>query len=452
MELTPDSILDDYNKKKIDKHIAAEQLIALIENSNFLSVRLDCIDALGTLGIKNKKVFTLLENLLISDSNESIRNVAAIGLKINYLDKAFSPMKWALLHDNSPYALNTIIESLVYIIRSLQTNPNPSTREELLEEIEKIDEKDIRIAFEIQRATKPINDFTNENLADILINYFILLYLKKTFWRLKYVIEGTNIVELDFIFKSLTSVPIPIKYLTSLKTLILRYNQILKLPEWIGDLTNLESLNLNVNNLTELPESIGNLSSLKELSFWKNELIRLPESIGSLSSLITLNLRLNRLISLPSRIGELKNLKELNLHDNKLITLPDSIGLLSSLEKLNLSWNQLISVPISIGNLTSLKFLDLGKNELSQIPDSISYLNNLEILNLSENKISEIPASLGQLSSLQTLNLSRNRLTELPETLGKLCSLKDLYIGENINIKIPKTLQILIEKGLKIYT
>ena len=451
MELTPQKILENIRNKDIDKIVAVEQLISLIENSNFVKVRLDSIETLGQIDIKNKIIFDLLENLLVSDSNESIRNAAANLLKDHYIDKAFSPMKWALNHDESPYALNTIFDALITIIKNLEKSSDKTSRIVLIQEINKIDEKEIKIGYEILKEKRNIKDIANDELADILINYFTLLYLKKTFWRLKYVIENTKIVELDFIFKGLTSLPEAIKYLSSLKLLILRYNQIIKLPDWIGSLNDLKCLNLNVNNLTKLPKSIGGLNSLKELLLWKNELASLPDSIGSLPSLEILNLRLNRLEALPSSIGTLTSLKELNLHDNKLSYVPGSIGLLSSLENLNISWNELTAIPESIGSLKSLKTLDLGRNELSIIPDSLSSLTSLEFLNLSENKIRILPNSIGSISTLQVLNLSRNNLSEVPESLATLKNLKELNLAENNNIKIPKALKLLKENGLKIF-
>jgi len=451
MELTPQKILENIKNKDTDKLVAVDQLISLIENSNYVKVRLDSIETIGQIGVKNKKIFDLIENLLISDSNESIRYASANLLKDHYIDRAYSPMKWALHHDESPYALNTIFDALITIIKNLEKNSVKTSRLDLIEEVNKIDEKEIKIGYEILKEKKNIDDITNKELADILINHFTLSFLKKTFWRLKHVIENSKIVELDFIFKGLTSLPEAIKYLSSLKILILRYNQLIKLPDWIGSLNDLKCLNLNVNNLTKLPESIGELNSLEELLLWKNELTSLPETIGSLSSLEVLNLRLNRLEALPSSIGNIISLKELNLHDNKLSYVPRSIGSLSSLENLNISWNELTAIPESIGSLKSLKTLDLGRNEISIIPDSLSALTNLETLNLSENNIRLLPNSIGSISSLQILNLSRNKLSDVPESLGVLTNLKELYLAENNIVKIPKSLKLLKESGLKIF-
>ncbi|MFW9877723.1 MAG: leucine-rich repeat domain-containing protein [Candidatus Thorarchaeota archaeon] len=451
MELTPDKIYKDFLKNNLDKPSATKLLLSLIENSENDKFRADCIKELDHIGVRDRLTFKFLENLLISDSNEIIRNCAAVALRNNFFDRILEPMKWALIHEESPSCLNTIYSTLIKIIHDLAFNPNPLAKLTLLTEIKKIRRKEFKLGFEIFCETKEINDFTKNDLCEILVNYFTIIFLEKSFWRLKFRIENCKIVELDFIFKGLTSLPIAIKNLTHLKKLILRYNQLTKLPDWLGSLLSLEELNINVNNLNEITSSIGMLSSLRELLLWKNELTYLPHTIGKLSSLELLNVRLNQLKVLPDSIANLSLLKELNLHDNQLIYLPESLQGLISLEKLNLSWNHIELIPDSLGYLPSLKFLYLERNELIYLPESIGYLLSLEFLNLSDNKLKRIPDIIGNLSSLHYLNLSRNDLDSIPESIGSLNSLRELYIGENNIRVIPKNLKRLEHSGLKIY-
>jgi len=451
MELTPDKIYKDYLKNNLDKPSATKLLFSLIENSEKEKVRADCIKELGRIEAKDDQTFKFLENLLISDSSEIIRNSAAVALRNNYLDNILEPMKWALIHEESPSCLNTIYLTLIKIIHNLAFNPNPLTKSTLLTEVKKIRRKEFRLGFEILCESKEIDTFTKNDLSEILINYFTIIFLEKSFWRLKFRIENCIIVELDFIFKGLTNLPKAIKYISHLRTLILRYNQLTRLPDWLGSLSSLEELNINVNNLNELPSSIGMLTSLKELSLWKNELTYLPNTIGKLSSLETLNLRLNQLKVLPETLENLSSLKELNLHDNQLTQFPESLRALISLEKLNLSWNNIELLPDSLGFLPSLKVLDLERNDLVYLPESIGCLSSLEYLNLSDNKLRKIPESIGNLVSLQYLNLSRNELDSIPESIISLNSLKELYLGENIISAIPESLKSLENGELKIY-
>ena len=54
-----------------------EDLITIIENSNSTEERLESIRNLSNALGKNDKFFQILENLLISDSDEEIRCLAA---------------------------------------------------------------------------------------------------------------------------------------------------------------------------------------------------------------------------------------------------------------------------------------------------------------------------------------------------------------------------------------
>ena len=451
MELTPDKIYKDFLENNLDKPSATKLLISLIENSENERVRADCIKEMERIGAKDSQTFKFLENLLISDSNEIIRNSAAVCLRNNFLDKIFQPMKWALMHEESLSCLNTIYLTLIKILHNFVINADPLAKSILLTEVKRIRRKEFKLGFEILCETKDINAFTKKELSDILINYFTMIFLEKSYWRLKLRVENCAIVELDFIFKGITKLPEAIKFLTQLRKLILRYNQLTQLPDWLGSLSSLEELNINVNNLNRLPMTIGMLTSLKELSLWKNELNYLPNTIGKLSSLESLNLRLNQLKVLPEKIENLTSLIELNLHDNQLTRLPESLSGFISLEKLNLSWNNIELLPDSIGFLPSLKILDLERNELESLPDSIGNLSSLEFLNLSDNKLKKIPESIVNLNSLQYLNLSRNQLDSIPESLISLKSLKELYLGEN-NISVKdKSFKSLENSNLKIY-
>ena len=452
MEPTPQKIFENFLNKTIDKSTLIQNLISIIENSDNLNIRIESLEILKNVNVKDEYTFRFLENLLISDKFEVIRKIAAELIKQKFIEKAIEPMKFGLFHEDSPENLQIVYDILIEIVRNLGKGNNYIAKSILYNEITKIDQKEFNLGLENNREFEVFEKFKEADLIDILVNYYTLIFLKKNFWRVKFKINNCKIIELDFIFKGLTSIPNAIKNLSSIKSLIFRYNQILNLPDWIGSLSSLESLNLNVNNITKLPDSIGSLNSLKELLLWKNDLKSLPDSIGSLRSLEFLNLRLNQLEDLPETIMNLNSLKELNLHDNRLIELPQSIGLLRSLEKLNLSWNELKRIPDSIGKLASLKILDLGRNELETIPNSIGSLSSLEDLNLSENYLKTIPNSIGNLKSLQKLDLSRNELNYLPENIENLSDLKELYVGDNrLNSQYPKAIKKLENRGIKIY-
>ncbi|TFG26524.1 MAG: hypothetical protein EU532_09590 [Promethearchaeota archaeon] len=451
MELTPDKIYEEYKKNNIDKVSASELLFSLIDNSDKDTIRVESIKELANIRATDNKTFKQLEHLLISDLSETVRSTAAIILKNLFLEKSLEPMKWALKHEISPSCLKIIYATLCQIIENITKKEGSLSKIILLTEVKKIENKEFKIGFEIESEKRGVENITLHELAEILINYFTLLFLEKTYWRIKVKIEHCKIIELDFIFKGLTKLPDALENLTHLKKIVFRYNQLFNLPDWIGSLIFLEELNLNVNNLKKLPNTIGSLSSLKNLSLWKNEIDFIPDSIGSLKCLEYLNLRINDLKELPDTIGNLSQLKELNLHDNKLEKLPITIGHLSSLEKLNLSWNSLENIPESIGSLRLLQILDLERNELKSIPPSIGFLNSLEILNISDNKLENLPDTLGSLASLQILNISRNHIKNLPKSLINLSNLKEIYVGDNKLINSSNLIEKLEHNGVQIY-
>lgn len=456
MEVSPKDLYKNYIDDVIDMESLIKQLSSLIENSRNTNIRIQSIQTFRRLDLNShfflvkyrNILFHLLENLLISDSSELIRNEAAIVLNKLFKRRSLTPMKWALLHDESPLCLNTIHQSLMEIIEEINKINEQESYSILKSEVYAIQDKEFRIPiqnYKKEQLIKPI-------LLKILINYFTLLFLKKAYWRIKYQLRNTKVVELDFSFKVLNKLPNALRFLQSLEKLTLKYNQIMKLPEWIGELSSLIYLNLNINNITKLPNSISLLDNLEELSLWKNELEELPENFGNLTRLKKLNLRLNQLATVPEFIGNLTSLKHLDMHDNRLSSLPKSIKYLQSLEILNLSWNSLRALPEEIYDLSSLKVLDLERNELQMVSKSINRLKSLEILNLSENKLSSLPSTIGKLNSLKVLNLSRNNLANLPSSVFSLPVLEELYLVDNKLEEFPVDIHELEKQDLKIIT
>ncbi len=404
MKLTPKKILEGFNRKELNKLSAIDQIFSLIENTDNLKARLEGVEILGKIGSSDNKVFDFLENLLISDSHEDVRNAAATILRESYSEKAFKPLKWALKHENSPSFLKTIVESLIDIIKEVINYQE--SREFLIEEINKVNNKEIKINFENLISKNDVESLTNDKLAEILIDGIILTHLEKLYGPVRFKLDDCKIVELNF----------------------------------------------NTSNITQIPHTIGYFNSLKKLSFWINRLEFLPKSIGNLTSLEHLNLRVNYLKKLPESIGNLATLKELDLFANGLNSIPQSITSLTSLEKLDLSKNELKSIPDSIGMLSSLKYLNLSRNQLSELPISMGSLSSLEYLNLFQNNLKTIPESMGSLSSLRVLILTRNELEHFPTSLNSLYLLKELHIGENKFDfdDLPITLKKLKNNGLEI--
>ena len=93
MALNPKKIYEDFGKNLISKESAVDSLIYLIENADSDVTRLKSIKILQKIGSKSDKTFSILENLLISDSNEEIRLLAANNLDILFQERALSHQK-----------------------------------------------------------------------------------------------------------------------------------------------------------------------------------------------------------------------------------------------------------------------------------------------------------------------------------------------------------------------
>ena len=112
MTLTPEIIQERTVKGDISRNVALELLTTLIDNSEDDSLRLQSLLTLQKLKLKNKHIYHLLENLLISDENEEIRSFAGEILILSFSEVELKPILWALEYESSYSCLSSLIESL----------------------------------------------------------------------------------------------------------------------------------------------------------------------------------------------------------------------------------------------------------------------------------------------------------------------------------------------------
>ncbi|KKN47870.1 hypothetical protein LCGC14_0658480 [marine sediment metagenome] len=220
-------------------------------------------------------------------------------------------------------------------------------------------------------------------------------------------IKEGRVIKIRLQAQELRKVPESVRKLTSLEHLILSYNLLEELPEWIGELKTLKIIEVSDNCLKTLPDSIGDLKSLEKLIACSNKIELLPESFGGLESL-----------------------KVIELYENRLNSLPDSLGNLFNLEKLDLHKNLINLLPQSIGNLKNLKVLDLSENSIQDLPDSIEKLGNLTKFSIANNKLKTLPPSIYSIKSLEILSISANPLQYFPDFIYQLPKLKEIFVRE----------------------
>ena len=426
MEITPEQIYKDYSDKNLAKDSAVAQLISLIDNSDAANIRIKSIEILEKIGSRNNKVFTHLENLLLSDSNENVRNIAARAIKNLFIDKALEPMKWAYQHETS-------INCMITIITTLGEIENHKSQSFLINIIKKIDNHQFKKSYNLLFQTNNIRSYSTKLLAEIVNNYIIIKYFEEKFSNLNYIINNGYVIELD---------------LSCISSNIFGLYVLKSLPEFISVLKHLKKLDLKINRISTLPPSMGDIHSLKYLDLSNNVIKRLPQSIGYLNFLEFLYLRYNNLTSIPNSMGLLKNLRILDLRHNKLTSLPDTIGNLALLEILDLHGNQINELPKTLKNLSSLIKIELGLNKLRRLPDWMQNLHSLRKIGFGGNKLLyTLPEWFCSLSSLKELELYDNSLKELPESIGSLISLEILTLRNNQLTKLPKSFENL--KSLK---
>ena len=295
MDLPPKKIYEDFQKNDLDKSTAFELLISLIEHSDDDLIRVESIENLEKIGLETNKLFKLFENLMISDSSEIIRTSAAKVICNNFLDKALSPVKWALLHDSSYECMITIINTLVKM-------NDQESKDILIGEIKQIQKmkyiiedskitnklfkRDIKKLFK----SKPIETISQEELAEIIINFKTIAALKKKFYSVYYELEDAKVVKLDLS---------DIEY---------------EVRGWKAEFKN------NIQAISDIT-GISNLKNLRDL-YLSNNQIKDIEGLITLTKLTYLDLANNQ-INDKKNLDYLKKisnqgLKYLNISSNKI--------------------------------------------------------------------------------------------------------------------------------------
>ena len=440
MALNPKKIYNEFRKKVIDKESAIDSLIYLIENADSTETRLESIKTLLKIDSKNDKTFSILENLLISDSNEEIRILAANNLDVIFQEKALAPLQWALEHEKS-----MSWQFILDIISIVSKFNNQKGKSIFVEKIKKFDNDNFSESLIFLFESGEIHNSCIDDLANIIANYAIIKFFEEILKVVNYEVVDGLVSEIDLSFTSnnksgwkvLKDLSTFISILKSLRKLELRGNRIGKFPNAIMSLSSLNYLDLSHNVLKILPDKINTLKSIEYLDLGYNLLTELPLSLGELTNLKCLDLQHNRLPLLPETIGKLSSLEVLNLHGNQFNTFPASIESLSSLQTLNLGLNIFNSVPDWIHKLKSLKKLGIGGNKSLSSLEWIEFLPAIEELNLYDNNIKELPDSIGLLKSLEVLELPNNQILKLPEAFKNLASLKKLDISWNSLTSLP---------------
>lgn len=298
MVLTPEEIFEELKKNRINKFTAYDLLISLVENSKSENIRVESIKSLEKIGLYNNKIFIILENLLISDSNKKIRKAAAEFLKNKFLEKALKPFKWAIKHEDDYECLMTIIQTLKKINNDeskliLFNEIKRIIKTKYINKEKKIENKKFKKIIKKLIKSKKYEIFTHNELSEILINYITIANLTTQYPNVYYKLNPQNglINELDlsdYLEYEVKGTPFGWK------------NNIKSISEIVGlnHLHHLKKIDLSNNQIEDVKELV-NFEYLTHLILTNNKISELEnlEYIKALRNLEYLDLRYNDIVN-----------------------------------------------------------------------------------------------------------------------------------------------------------
>ena len=198
----------------------------------------------------------------------------------------------------------------------------------------------------------------------------------------------------------------------TLKVLVLRLNNLSKLPENIGSLSALQTIDI-YNPITEVPASLMNLKQLENLKFEGVEFTDFPEQVFALPKLKSLIISQfdtkNKIKVLPDNFDRLPLLEELSLRNAALSEVPASVGRLPKLENVYFNANNLTKLPQALAENPRLTYVNINDNPLDfkQFIKSIEkiqwkgvlYINNR---NFTTQQYEEVEKRLPRISVFYT--------------------------------------------------
>ena len=276
-------------------------------------------------------------------------------------------------------------------------------------------------------------------------------------------------LSLEFSGNQLTTIPrYAFKNLSSINarsiTLNLNSNKIARIDihAFTGIETVIATLNLAANHLTSLPVALQNLTSLRTLYIDINPLVTLDSAILSSAgdTIQKFSISLNHFAVFPNEIGNLIDLEELTLvsipfpflparafdsfkasltyfkiDEGVLNAIPQTVCGLRNLHRFIFRTDSGInstSVDMCQYNFSSLSYLDFFGSKLTHFPQMTKYTPSLQELYLRANEISKIENNeVTNIAALIKLDISDNDFNSFPTALNILSGLQELIISEN---------------------
>jgi len=106
--LLPIKIYKNILRNNITLDTATNMLISVLEKSDNIQQRRECVEIMGKLGLKTITLFKVLENILLSDENPSVRASTVKYIGELFPKRSLVPLNWVIHNDRSVVVLRAI--------------------------------------------------------------------------------------------------------------------------------------------------------------------------------------------------------------------------------------------------------------------------------------------------------------------------------------------------------
>ena len=272
--LNPNSIYQKTIKNKITKFEAIEFLISIIEKSDDTSLRLESLNVLNKLNVRNRAIFKIIESCLISDEYEDIRIISAEIILSNYLEVGLKSLEWAILNDKS----SKLLSLLGSMIKNRQSYLSEALNQIYFQRLEQIALKYNLIPEEVPFLLDLGLNINNSNIL-----YWNSVNRVLYDENIVCIIKDKHILELSLSLRN--QLPSSISLLKNLKYLNLSCNYLTNLPDSLSELSRLENIDLSWNDFKIVPDVLSDLKSIEKINFRNNNIQELPKWLSLLDKI-----------------------------------------------------------------------------------------------------------------------------------------------------------------------
>ncbi|MHA1150878.1 MAG: hypothetical protein ACTSR8_21875 [Promethearchaeota archaeon] len=177
MEINPEKIYEKVRSAQLNKQHAAKLLISLIEETELNEIREYSIEIIESLALRNKKIYNLLENILISEIDINVRAAAFFALNKLYCKKLIHPIFLLIIFDESPL--------LIVFIETLYRLDSEKCKQALIIRIQKIwrDKRFCLISLKPYMNRENILQLEYDTLFNIIQEYMFIKCIDSLYFR-----------------------------------------------------------------------------------------------------------------------------------------------------------------------------------------------------------------------------------------------------------------------------